>query len=255
MHANAPNIFTQEHPMSGHLNPLVAYVAGVLTILSPCVIPLVPIVLGSAAQRHRWGPLALALGLVASFTLAGFAIATLGASIGLNGESIRTWSAVLLLIVGAALLIPQLQAVFEHAIGPLATWAGERQARLERFGLAGQAGIGVLLGLVWSPCVGPTLGAATLLAAQGKNLGQVAFVMMAFALGIATVLLAMAFATQSLLTRWRGRLMNAGTRGRRVLGALIVLVGLLIVTGADRSLEGTLVGVLPDWVTNLTTSL
>ena len=241
--------------MSGQLNPLVAYVAGVLTILSPCVIPLVPIVLGSAAQRHRWGPLALALGLVASFTLTGFVIATIGASIGLNGEAVRTWSAVLLLIVGAVLLFSRLQVFFEHVIGPLATWAGERQTRLERFGLAGQAGIGVLLGLVWSPCVGPTLGAATVLAAQGKNLGQVAFVMMAFALGIASVLLVMALATQSLLSRWRGKLMSAGTRGRRILGGLIVLVGLLIITGTDRSLEATVIGVLPDWVTNLTTSL
>jgi cytochrome c-type biogenesis protein len=241
--------------MSGNLNPLVAYAAGVLTILSPCVIPLVPIVLGSAAQRHRWGPLALAVGLVASFTLVGFAVATVGASIGLDSEAVRTWSAMLLLVVGIVLVVPALQHLFERLISPLANWAGERQARLERFGLLGQAGIGVLLGLVWSPCVGPTLGAATVLAAQGKDLGQVAFVMMAFAFGIATVLLVMAFATQGLLSRWRGRLMSAGERGRRVLGALIVLVGVLIITGTDRYLEATIVGILPEWVTNLTTSL
>jgi cytochrome c-type biogenesis protein len=241
--------------MSGSLNPWVAYVAGVLTILSPCVIPLVPIVLGSAAQRHRWGPLALAVGLVASFTLVGFAVATLGASIGLDSESVRTWSAVLLLFVGIVLVVPALQHLFERLISPLANWASERQTRLERFGLAGQAGIGVLLGLVWSPCVGPTLGAATVLAAQGKDLGQVAFVMLAFALGIASVLVIMAFATQSLLARWRGKLMSAGSRGRQILGGLIVLVGVLIVTGTDRQLEATIVGVLPDWITNLTTSL
>lgn len=241
--------------MSGNLSPLVAYAAGALTILSPCVIPLVPIVLGSAAQRHRWGPLALALGLVASFTLTGFVIATIGASSGLNAQTIRISSAVLLLIVGIVLIVPKLQAVFEHAAGPLASWAGERQARLEQFGLAGQAGIGVLLGLVWSPCVGPTLGAATLLAAQGKNLGQVALVMAAFALGIATVLLVVALLAQSVLARWRGRLMAAGTRGRRVLGVLIALVGVLIVTGLDHRLEAAVIGVLPDWVANLTTSL
>lgn len=241
--------------MSDALSPVVAYAAGALTILSPCVIPLIPIVLGSAAQRHRWGPLALALGLVASFTLTGFLIATLGASIGLSTETIRVWSAVLLLIVGVVLVVPKLQGLFEHAAGPLASWAGERQARLERFGLAGQAGIGVLLGLVWSPCVGPTLGAATVLAAQGKDLGQVAMVMGAFALGIASVLLVMALLAQNVLARWRSRMTSAGTRGRRVLGALIVLVGVMIITGADRSLEAAVIGVLPDWVTNLTTSL
>jgi cytochrome c-type biogenesis protein len=241
--------------MSGGLNPLVAYAAGVLTILSPCVIPLVPIVLGSAAQRHRWGPLALSLGLVISFTLIGFAVATVGASIGLDSETVRKWSAVLLLLVGIVLVVPGLQHLFERLITPLANWAGERQARLERFGLIGQAGIGVLLGLVWSPCVGPTLGAATVLAAQGRDLAQVALVMMAFALGIASVLMAMAFATQNLLARWRGRLMSAGARGRRVLGVLIAMVAVLIITGIDRYLEATIIGILPDWVTNLTTSL
>lgn len=241
--------------MSGSLSPLVAYAAGALTILSPCVLPLVPIVLGSAAQRHRWGPLALALGLVVSFTATGFMVATLGASIGLDSQSVRVWSAVLLLLVGVVLIVPGLQHLFERAAGPLANWASERQARLERFGLAGQAGIGVLLGLVWSPCVGPTLGAATVLAAQGKNLGEVALVMGAFALGIATVLLILALFAQRLLSRWRGRLMAAGTGGRRVLGALIVLVGALILTGTDHNLEAAVIGVLPDWVTNLTTSL
>jgi len=241
--------------MSAGLNPLVAYAAGALTILSPCVLPLVPIVLGSAAQRHRWGPLALAAGLVASFTLAGFAVATLGASLGFDGGNLRRWSAVLLLVVGLALLVPQAQVWFERAAGPLAAWAGERQARLERFGLAGQAGIGVLLGLVWSPCVGPTLGAATVLAAQGKNLGQVALVMAAFGLGIATVLLALATATQSFVARWRGRLLGTGQAGRRIFGVLAVAVGVLIISGADHRVESVVIGALPDWVTNLTTSL
>lgn len=241
--------------MSGALSPAVAYAAGALTILSPCVLPLIPIVLGSAAQRHRWGPLALASGLVASFTVTGFIIAAFGASAGLSPETIRLWSAVLLLLVGVVLVIPRLQLWFEHAAGPLANWAGERQARLEQFGLLGQAGIGVLLGLVWSPCVGPTLGAATLLAAQGKDLGQVALVMAAFALGIATVLLILALFAQSLMARWRGRLMEAGARGKRVLGVLIVLVAVFIITGTDRHLEAALIGVLPDWVTNLSTSL
>jgi cytochrome c-type biogenesis protein len=240
--------------MSGSLNPWVAYLAGMLTILSPCVIPLVPIVLGSAAQRHRWGPLALAAGLVVSFTLIGFITATLGASIGLNGETIRRWSAVLLVLVGLILLLPQLQHVFEHFASPLANWAAGHQERLERFGLIGQAGIGVLLGLVWSPCVGPTLGAAIVLAAQGRDLGQVAFVMMAFAAGIATVLLVMALMTQRLLSRWRGTLMRAGSGGRRALGVLMAVVGVMIFSGLDRSLETALIGVLPDWVTTLTTS-
>lgn len=237
------------------LNPLLAYAAGALTILSPCVLPLVPIVLGSAAQKHRFGPLALAAGLVASFTIVGFLVAVLGASMGFDGEVIRIFGASILALAGLVLVVPQLQAALTALASPLANWASRQQDGLERFGLAGQAAIGVLLGLVWSPCVGPTLGAATALAAQGQDLAQVAAVMLAFGLGIATVLLALAFATRSAITKWRGKLMSTGSRGKQVLGTLLVFVGLFVITGLDRQAEGAIVAASPNWLITATTFL
>lgn len=237
------------------LNPALAYVAGALTILSPCVLPLVPIVLGSAAQAHRLGPVALAAGLVGSFTGVGFAVATLGAASGFDGEIVRLGGAMLLILAGLALLIPIIQAWMTHAATPLADWASARQSGMERFGLVGQAAIGVLLGLVWAPCVGPTLGAATVLAAQGENLWAVAVTMLAFGSGIASVLLVIAFATRGLLSRWRGRMMATGSGGKRVLGGLLVVVGLLILTGTDKMVEGAIVAASPDWLIDLTTSV
>lgn len=241
--------------MADVLSPVLAYAAGALTILSPCVLPLVPIVLGSAAQAHPRGPLALAGGLVASFTLTGFLLATIGAASGFDGDWVRLLGAGLLIAAGAALVIPAAQGLLTRAATPLADWANARKAGMERYGLAGQAAIGVLLGLVWSPCVGPTLGAATVLAAQGENLTMVALTMAAFGLGIASVLLVLAFATRSLLAKWRGRLLSAGGTGKRVLGGLLVVVGLLIVTGGDKLVEGALVTVSPDWLVDLTTSI
>ncbi len=239
--------------MPSDLNPLLAYVAGVLTILSPCVLPLVPIVLGSAAQQSRFGPLALATGLVISFTGVGLLVASLGATSGFDPESVRWFGAALLLLAGLVLLVPQLQASVTRLATPLADWANQRQAGLERFGLAGQFAIGALLGLVWSPCVGPTLGAATVLASQGQNLGQVTIVMAAFGLGIASVLLLIAVATRGFLSRWRGRLMSAGGSGKRVLGGLLLVVGVLIMTGGDRAFEAVVVAASPDWLIDLTT--
>lgn len=237
------------------LNPLLGYAAGALTILSPCVLPLVPIVLGSAAQKHRLGPLALATGLVASFTVVGFVVAVLGASTGFDGEKIRIFGATILAVSGLILVVPQMQIAVTNAAAPLARWAGKRQDGLERFGLAGQAAIGALLGLVWSPCVGPTLGAATALAAQGEDLAQVAAVMLAFGLGIASVLLVLAFATRSVIARWRGRLMATGNRGKQVLGTILVLVGLFVMTGLDRQAERAIVAASPDWLISATTFL
>lgn len=234
---------------------MLAFAAGALTILSPCVLPLVPIVLGSAAQAHRRGPLALAAGLVVSFTLTGFLLATLGAASGFDGDWVRLFGAALLVAAGVALLVPSVQAMLTRAATPLADWANARQAGMERYGLAGQTAIGVLLGLVWSPCVGPTLGAATVLASQGENLAMVAVTMAAFGLGIASVLLVLASATRALLARWRGRLMTAGGAGKQVLGGLLMLVGVLIFTGGDKLVEGVLVAASPDWLVDLTTAI
>ena len=235
------------------LNPALAFVAGALTILSPCVLPLVPIVLASSAQRHRFGPVALATGLVVSFTVIGFAVATLGASSGLDAETIRQVGAVLIVAMGLALLLTRAQSLLTRLATPLAAWASARQQGLDRYGLAGQAAIGGLLGLVWSPCVGPTLGAATVLAGEGRSLAMVAVVMGAFGLGIATMLLLLALASRNLFDRWRGRLMRAGSGGKRLLGLMLVLVGLFILTGADRLAEAVIVANSPDWLIDLTT--
>lgn len=237
------------------LSPLLGYAAGALTILSPCVLPLVPIVLGSAAQQSRWGPLALAGGLVVSFTGVGFALATAGAAAGFNTEYVRYAGAAIMALIGLALLIPRASHAFELAAAPVANWAGSRQQGLERFGLAGQAGIGALLGLVWSPCVGPTLGAATILASQGENLAGVASVMFAFGLGIASVLMVIAFAGRAALARWRSRLLSAGSGGKRVLGALLLGVGVLIGTGFDRVIEAAFLANAPDWLVTGSTML
>ncbi len=239
--------------MADSLQPALAFFAGALTILSPCVLPLVPIVLSSAAQRHKWGPVALAAGLVGSFTVVGFLLATVGVASGFDGEIVRQFGAVLLMLAGIFLVVPQLQAALTKAATPLANWANQKQSGLERFGLIGQAAIGVLLGLVWSPCVGPTLGAATVLAAQGQNLVQVAFVMLSFGLGIASILLILAFATRGFITRWRAKMMQTGNRGKYVLGGILLVVGLLILTGGDRLIEGLIVSISPEWLTELTT--
>jgi cytochrome c-type biogenesis protein len=245
--------------MSGTLSPLLAFGAGAITILSPCVLPLVPIVLASAAQRHRWGPLALAGGLVASFSIIGFAVAAFGSSIGLDSEALRPVGAVLLF--GAGLLLASNAANLAvtdrlaTAVAPFTNWASSQQMRVADAGLGGQAAIGALLGIVWSPCIGPTLGAATVLAAQGTNLGEVAIVMMFFALGISASLLVIAFAARGLLARSRSRMLEGGSRAKQILGLLMIIVGALILTGLDRIVEGALVAASPDWLTELTTSI
>ena len=230
-----------------------AFLAGTLSVLSPCVLPLVPIVLGTAASEHRLGPLALAAGLAISFTTIGLFVATIGFAAGLDTDLFRTVSAILLIGVGVLLLVPRLQEQFAVAAGPVSQWAGGTLDNFAATGLAGQFGLGLLLGAVWSPCVGPTLGAASLLAAKGENLGEVALTMLAFGIGAALPLLLLGFLSREAMQRWRGRLLEAGKGGKALLGVLLLAIGLLIATGLDKRLEAALVDASPDWLTNLTT--
>lgn len=236
-----------------HLNPLLAFLAGVLTVLSPCVLPLVPIVFASAQNRHPLGPVALGAGLALSFTALGLFISTIGFSLGLDPGLFRIVGATLLIAVGLVLVVPALQHRFELVMAPAGNWANGRMQGRENGGLAGQFAIGGLLGFVWLPCVGPTLGAASILAAQGKNLGEVGAVMAAFGLGAAMPLALIGAVSARALSRGRRTLMRAGGTARRLLGLATIAIGVLILTGADHVLETYLTQVSPDWLVSLTT--
>jgi cytochrome c-type biogenesis protein len=232
---------------------LLGYIAGVLSTLSPCVLPLLPILLATALAQHRFGPAALAAGLTLSFTVVGLFIATLGASIGLDPAVLRQGAALLMIGFGLVLVMPALQTRFAAATAGVASAGDGALARLTGSGLQGQFMVGLVLGIVWSPCVGPTLGAASTLASQGRDLGRVALLMLLFGLGAGTPLLAIGALSRETIARLRGRLLAFGQRGRWALGAMLVIVGIAIVSGADKRFEAWAVEQSPDWLTELTT--
>src|SRR6516162_2609624 len=234
-------------------SPILAFVAGVLTILSPCVLPILPIVLGAAASEHRWGPAALAAGLAVSFVAIGLFAATIGYSIGLDTELFRNVAAVLMVAVGVILLMPRFQERLALAGAPLANWSDHHFGAIRHSGLAGQILAGVLLGTVWSPCVGPTLGAASILAAQGRDLAEVGATMLAFGLGAALPLAALGLLSREALLRWRTRLMTGGVHAKAAFAIVLVAIGILVVTGLDKRVETLLVDRSPQWLTDLTT--
>jgi len=231
----------------------VAFVAGVLTSLSPCVLPILPIVLGAAASERKYGPAALAAGLAVSFVAVGLFVATIGYSIGLTADLFRQVAAALLVMFGAVLMLPRLQERFALASGPIANWTDRRFEGHFGSGYAGQFCAGVLLGAVWSPCVGQTLGAASLLAAQGRDLPQVAASMLVFGLGAALPLLVIGMVSREALQRWRQQILSVGQSVKIALGALLVLMGILVLGGLDRRVEAALVDASPQWLTDLTT--
>ncbi len=231
----------------------IAAVAGLLTTLSPCVLPLIPILMGSAVTAHRLGPWALAGGVAVSFTVAGVFLASVGASLGLDGETFRQVAALLLIVFGLILLSRRLQTLFARATAGL---TGSGHTLLSRFtldGLGGQFALGLLLGFVWSPCVGPTLGAATTLASQGRNLTQISLLMAVFGIAASTPLLLIGSLSRATLLRLRGSINRGGQLGKQALGIALLLLGVLILSHTDHWLEAWLLEHSPAWLTALTT--
>jgi cytochrome c biogenesis protein CcdA len=131
-----------------------AFIAGALSILSPCVLPILPIVLGAAASEHRWGPAALAAGMAVSFVLIDLFVATIGYSIGLDADLLRNVAAALMIALGAVLLVPHFQSRLALAEAPLANWSDRHFGGSAKSGLVGQVSMGLLLGAVWRPRAG-----------------------------------------------------------------------------------------------------
>jgi cytochrome c biogenesis protein CcdA len=158
-----------------------------------------------------------------------------------------------MVLVGGLLLLPRLQLPLAAAAGPVSNWAQAHTGGFSPRGLGGQFAVGLLLGAVWSPCVGPTLGAASVLAARAESLGWVAATMLAFGIGAALPLLAIGLMSREAIARWRGRLLTAGSTGKAIMGIVLVATGILVVTGLDKRLEALLVELSPAWLNALTT--
>lgn len=230
-----------------------SFLAGVLSILSPCVLPLVPIIVGTALNTHRFGPYALALGLAISFTVIGVFLATLGDALGVDQDLFRLIAAWLLLIFGLVLLSPQLQAVFANMTSGIGSSGQQLLDKLSTDSLAGQFGLGLVLGIIWSPCVGPILGATVTLASQGQQLGQVVIIMAIFGIGAGLPLILLGTLSRQVMIKIRGKLFAAGKLGKQIMGVVMLMIGLMILSGLDKTLETYLVTISPDWLIGLST--
>jgi cytochrome c biogenesis protein CcdA len=229
------------------------FLAGLLSTLSPCVLPLVPILLGSATSVHPRAPLALAGGLAISYATIGTALAWAGTALDLDTGLFRYIGAAVLGLLGLVMMSNSLQQRFAMATSGLGDAGNSLMSRIQPDGLWGQFVIGLVLGVVWSPCVGPTLGAAVVLAGQGSHLTQAASLMGVFGIGAALPVVALAYISRGTLAKVRGKLMLAGKTGKILMGAVLIGIAGLILSGADKVIEAWLVNHSPTWLTALTT--
>jgi cytochrome c-type biogenesis protein len=204
-------------------------------------------------QASRWGPLALLVGVTVSYTLVGTGLALFGRSLGVSTDVVRVAGAVLMLAFGVVLLVPALQTGLTRLLAPLTDNANSRLATFKANSAWGQGVLGLLLGLVWAPCTGPTLGAAITMAARGDTALQAMVVMFAFGIGASTPMGLLALGSRAAMKSNRNRLMAVGHRGKLLMGWGLVLVALMVLTGTDKWLEAQLAASLPEWLLDLTT--
>ncbi|MGR3343296.1 MAG: cytochrome c biogenesis CcdA family protein [Paracoccaceae bacterium] len=232
-----------------------AYGAGLLTLINPCVLPILPIVLAASLQTSRHGPAAVAAGMSLTFVVLGIGVTVLGRSLGITAESVADAGAVLMVIFGAVLVVPVFAEKFATATAGFAARADAQIDQVGNNGLAGQFVGGMLLGAVWSPCVGPTLGGAISLASQGESLGRVTLIMIMFAAGVSTIIVALGYGARSVIMRRQTWMRTIAAKSRPVLGVAFVAVGLGILFRVHRMFEGWVVQNLPAWLVDLSVAL
>ena len=241
-----------EHGLASYF---LGYASGVLSTLSPCVLPLLPIVLGSAGTVGRLGPFALTAGVMTSFSVIGIILATAGTALGFNEDAFRSLAAALLVVMGLVLMAPAIQQRLSVLASGISNAGHNVLGRLKLEGNRGQFVIGLVLGSVWSPCIGPTLGAAIVLASQGKDQGSAAVLMVLYGLGAGTPMLALGSVSRTVAARFRGKLLAVGNTGKYVLGGSLCVLGVLTLSGLDKTLEALAVQHSPAWLLNLTTTI
>lgn len=234
---------------------LFAYGAGLLTLINPCVLPVLPIVLATALQTSRLGPIALAAGMSLSFVILGVAVSAFGHAVGLNADDIAQAGAVLMILFGVVLLVPQASAVFSTATAGFAAKADSGLDDVDRGSLTGQFVGGMLLGAVWSPCVGPTLGGAISLASQGESLLRATSIMIFFALGISTIILVLGYGARSALQKRQAAMRRFAVAARPLLGAAFIAVGVMLFFKWHYVIESWLLDIMPIWLQDLSVAL
>jgi cytochrome c biogenesis protein CcdA len=232
-----------------------AYAAGLLTLINPCVLPVLPIVLVGALNASRFGPLALAAGMSLSFVLFGVTVTAFGSAVGLTQESLAQIGAVLMMVFGLVLMVSAFSRRFELATAGAAAGAGNRMADIDTSDMRGQFLGGALLGMVWSPCIGPTLGGAIALASQGQNLVYVTLIMTFFALGVSTLILAIGYGARETIRARAESLRTLAERAKPAIGATFFAVGLMLLLGVHHYVESWALDVMPIWLQDLSVSL
>ncbi len=232
-----------------------SFIAGLLTTLSPCVLPILPFLLGSALRKNRKAPLYMVLGLAISFVIVGFSLSRFGSLLGLDGDQIRSGSAILLILTSLFFLSSKVQTLISEKLNSFANSGSSvsQKLKLDESSNLDSLILGGLLGIIWSPCAGPTLGVAVSLASQKGSSIDALQIMIVYAIGAAIPMLLISYGLRSFFQRNQSRIMKFSENSKVFFGVILLMTGIFILFGFDKSVEAFLLNHLPQaWVDLIT---
>ncbi len=224
---------------SATLSTGLALLAGVVTVCSPCVLPILPIVVGRSLQAHKYGPVVLVGGLVGGFAVAGSLLGFTASWFTGLANGLRYAAIVLLLFLGVLAIVPHWSYRLMSYL-PMGKWVKEP----EQTGLWKEFWLGAQLGLLWTPCAGPVLGGIIVLAVANHNIAGAFGLLVAYGMGAALPLLAIAYGGRAFSQRLL-KLRSHSTTLQRIGGVVIVMTAIAILLGWDVQIQLWLAPLFP----------
>lgn len=237
------------------LNLGLALIAGFLSTLQPCVLPLIPIVLGGAVYQNKFAPIYIGLGMVMFYALLGALTGFIEPLFGFEPSEFKTIGAVMMIVSGIVLLAPHLFSGLGGVYSGVLNRLNEKASALSFESPTSCFLLGAILSLIWAPCAGPMLASALTLLTSGlmtdgsadlQSVVQGSILLGFYGLGAAIPLVLLAYITRTAFTSWRSKLLKAQGLMTKILGLFFLVFGLLILTGAMKWIEIYLLSLLPE---------
>jgi len=229
-----------------------AFLAGIITVLSPCILPILPIVLtssiGTNNKIERSRPYGVVIGFILSFTFFTLFLSTIVRLLGIPADSLRLFSVFVIAAFGVSLLMPKFQAITEQLFAKMSSLVPNGQ---NRTGFTGGIIIGLSIGLLWTPCVGPILASVISLAITGTVTLQAVLITLAYSMGTAIPMFAIIRGGQSVLRRVPWLLKNLSNI-QKVFGILMILTAIAIFFNFDRTFQTFILNTFPSYGAGLT---
>lgn len=233
-----------------------SFLAGILTIFSPCILPMVPFVVRSSLQSSKLGPVFLALGLAISFSISTYIISTSGQLIGLEPDDLKILSAIFLLIASCLFMFPKALDKLSLLLAPVNNKLQGVNSKVQlKNKFLMEFLNGLFLGPIWAPCSGPTLAIIIGIIINNPETKSSIFLLAIFSIGSILPILFFSYGAKNLIEKIQKKSLENSNKVKLCMGLFCGVMAILILTGLDKELETYILKILPEFITNLSLSV